>query len=273
MEKRIKRKATFREVKLTTIKNRKNDAGEIFVGKFCAEYDYGINQNFLERCTQREMAIARYHGLGLEKNYPHVDLDNTKQYATYLHYLASIGAFSILDKIFRTTDILAKNNKEKDALLSQARDVASARVKSKQELDNAPKPEDAKRDTRSLYDKPMMQADGLLPKPTFASWCEKYLNISIKELLCIVGFMIAVSLFFYLMATPANAKTDKHAITTIDCPSEEFLIDAMDAALRAVKHNQSRLDSSSAWNRETRRHYLLIVDSRQEICNKSKVGK
>ena len=201
MEKRIKRKATFREVKLTTIKNRKNDAGEIFVGKFCAEYDIGINQNFLDRCTPREMAIARYHGLGLEKKYLHVDVDNTKQYATYLHYLASIGAFSILDKIFRTTDILAKNNKEKDALLSQARDVASARVNTRQTTASiaGETMRDGNWNVEKHHKVSPFQTNH--SKNPFASWCEKYLNISIWKLLCIVGFMVAVSLFFYWMAT------------------------------------------------------------------------
>ncbi len=95
MQARIKRIATEAEVKASSIRSHKNAEGEIFVGKWCAIFALdGVNVMFLQKCTPREMAIARYWGLFRHQG--------------EFNGLTRSGEVEVINRIFRMTDIFVE---------------------------------------------------------------------------------------------------------------------------------------------------------------------
>ncbi len=82
--------------------------------------------------------------------------------------------------------------------------------------------------------------------------------------------ILAWTMLLFVSAVHAGTE-DNHAVTTIDCPSEKFLIEAMDAALRATYQNHNNGgENSSTWDEATAAFYIQIVNARQKICDEAK---
>ncbi len=113
MQARIKRIATEAEVKASSIRSHKNELGEVYVGSWCVIYAGGrINMDFLQRCTPRELALARYWGI-----FGWIPFENIAAMSLIVEH----GDAGLINRIFSMTDLLLDKPKTRKVLRTEAR--------------------------------------------------------------------------------------------------------------------------------------------------------
>lgn len=74
---------------------------------------------------------------------------------------------------------------------------------------------------------------------------------------------LAIGLAVSSVSLSAHAQD---AMTPTECVSWDFLIEAHDAAQRATDQNNHAMDTSTAWNNSTSRHFKDLVNAQLALC-------